>query len=144
MISIAPVVAAPCAQSEPDIIPARSSTTSARMKDMLTTLLAAVGDTSVKEDLLKGKKLGDTTYKVHLDGYNLMPALKGEGEWPRKEFLYWTDTGNTAALRYNDWKVTFPRQNAHGLQVWQEPLEELGAPVLCNLRTDRGDRTKVQ
>ena len=47
------------------------------------------------------------TYKVHLDGYNLMPALKGEAEWPRKEFLYWTDDGNVAALRYNNWKITF-------------------------------------
>jgi arylsulfatase A-like enzyme len=73
-----------------------------------------------------------------------MPALKGEGEWPRKEFLYWTDTGNIAALRYNDWKVTFPRQNAHGLQVWQEPLEELGAPVLCNLRTDPFERAEYE
>ena len=46
---------------------------------MLPTLLAAAGDTTVKEDLLKGRKVGDTTYKVHLDGYNLLPALKGEG-----------------------------------------------------------------
>ena len=48
-------------------------------EDMLTTLLAAAGDTTVKEDLLKGRKVGDTTFKVHLDGYNLLPALKGEG-----------------------------------------------------------------
>ena len=46
---------------------------------MLPTLLAAAGDTTVKEDLKKGQKVGDTTYKVHLDGYNLLPALKGEG-----------------------------------------------------------------
>ena len=64
---------------------------------------------------MKGKKVGDTTFKVHLDGYNLMPILKGEGDWPRKEFIYWTDDGNVAALRYNNWKVTFLKQNAHGL-----------------------------
>ena len=55
---------------------------------MIPTLLAAAGDTTVKEDLLKGKAVGATTFKVHLDGYNLIPALKGEGEWPRHEFVY--------------------------------------------------------
>jgi len=66
-------------------------------EDMLPTLLAAVGDSNVKEELLKGKKVGGRTYKVHLDGYNLLPALKGEAAWPRHEFLYWTDDGNVAA-----------------------------------------------
>jgi arylsulfatase len=69
-------------------------------EDMLATLLAAAGEPSVKEELLKGKKVGNMTYKVHLDGHNLMPALKGEAaEWPRHEFLYWTDDGSVAALR---------------------------------------------
>jgi arylsulfatase len=105
-------------------------------EDMLTTLLAAAGNANVKEELLTGKTVGGTTYKVHLDGYNLIPALKGEAEWPRKEFIYWTDDGSVAALRYNDWKVTFLRQNAHGLHVWLEPFEELRAPLLTNLRMD--------
>jgi arylsulfatase len=105
-------------------------------EDMLTTLLAAAGDTTVKEDLLKGRKVGETTYKVHLDGYNLLPALKGEGPWPRKEFIYWTDDGSVAALRYGNWKATFLRQNAEGLHVWQEPFTKLRAPMLTNLRMD--------
>ena len=109
-------------------------------EDMLPTLLAAVGDTGVKEELLKGKKVGNMTYKVHLDGYNLMPALKGEGEWPRHEFLYWTDDGNVAALRYNNWKITFLRQNAHGMHVWQAPFEQLRMPMVGNLRTDPFER----
>ena len=66
-------------------------------------LLAAAGDTTVKEDLLKGRQAIGRDYKVHLDGYNLMPFLSGDEETsPRKEFLYWTDDGNVAALRYND------------------------------------------
>ncbi|HYN78760.1 MAG TPA: sulfatase-like hydrolase/transferase, partial [Lamprocystis sp. (in: g-proteobacteria)] len=105
-------------------------------EDMLPTLLAAAGDTSVKENLLTGSTVGGMTYKVHLDGYNLLPALKGEGAWPRKEFLYWTDDGNVAALRYGNWKVTFLRQDAHGLKVWQEPFVALRAPMLTNLRMD--------
>jgi len=105
-------------------------------EDMLPTLMAAVGDTTVKEDLLKGKKVGNMTYKVHLDGYSLLPGLKGEGEWPRKEFLYWTDDGSVAALRYGDYKATFLRQDAHGMKVWQEPFVALRAPMLTNLRMD--------
>jgi arylsulfatase len=105
-------------------------------EDMLPTLLAAAGDTTVMEDLLKGRKVGDNTYKVHLDGYNLLPALRGEGQWPRKEFIYWTDDGSVAALRYANWKATFLRQDAHGLHVWQEPFVELRAPMLTNLRMD--------
>jgi arylsulfatase A-like enzyme len=109
-------------------------------EDMLPTLLAAVGDSNVKGELLKGKKVGDRTYKVHLDGYNLLPALKGEAAWPRHEFLYWTDDGNVAALRYNNWKITFLRQNAHGIHVWTTPFEVLRAPMLTNLRMDPFER----
>jgi arylsulfatase len=105
-------------------------------EDILTTLLAAAGNTNVKEELLKGKTVGGNTYKVHLDGYNLIPALKGEGEWLRQEFIYWTDDGSVAALRYGNWKATFLRQDAHGMHVWQEPFVALRAPMLTNLRMD--------
>ncbi|MBK9088224.1 MAG: arylsulfatase [Holophagales bacterium] len=113
-------------------------------EDWLPTFLAAAGDTTVKEDLLKGRKVGDTTFKVHLDGYNLLPALKGAAEWPRHEFLYWTDDGSVAALRYDNWKVTFLKQNAHGLHVWMQPFEELRAPLLGNLRTDPFERAEYE
>ena len=106
-------------------------------EDMLPTLLAAVGETNVKEDLLKGKKVGKRNYKVHIDGYNLLPALKGETkEWPREEFLYWTDDGSVAALRFNNWKVTFMRQDSHGVNVWRNPYTVLRAPMITNLRMD--------
>jgi arylsulfatase len=98
-------------------------------EDMFPTLLAAAGDTTAKEDLSKGTKVGGVTFKVHIDGYNLMPALKGKGDWPRHEFLYWTDDGDVAALRYNQWKITFLKQDAHGLDVWREPFIQLRAPT---------------
>ncbi len=113
-------------------------------EDMIPTLMAALGDTSVKDDLKKGKKVGSTEYKVHLDGYNLLPALKGEAEWPRKEFIYWTDGGSVAALRHNNWKATFLRQDAHGLHVWMEPFTELRAPMLTNLRMDPFERAHYE
>jgi arylsulfatase len=105
-------------------------------EDMLPTLVAAAGNPDAKEQLLKGAKLGDRSYKVHLDGYNLLPAFKGEGAWPRRDFIYWTDDGSVAALRYDNWKITFLEQQAHGLHVWQQPFVELRAPILNNLRMD--------
>jgi arylsulfatase len=109
-------------------------------EDMLPTLLAAVGDTTVADDLKKGRKVGNTTYKVHLDGYNLAPALKGEAAWPRREFIYWTDDGSVAALRYDNWKMVFLEQRGHGFDVWQEPFVALRLPKLFNLRTDPFER----
>ena len=109
-------------------------------EDMLSTLLAAAGEPDINEQLLKGKRVGGMNYKVHIDGYNLLPALKGEAEWPRKEFLYWTDDGQVAALRYNNWKATFLRQDAHGMDVWIMPYTTLRAPMLANLRMDPFER----
>jgi arylsulfatase A-like enzyme len=105
-------------------------------EDMLPTLLAAAGNPTAKQDLLKGAKVGGRDYRVHIDGYDLGPALKSGAEWPRKEFIYWTDDGSVAALRYGNWKATFLKQNAHGLHVWIEPFERLRAPLLTNLRMD--------
>ncbi len=113
-------------------------------EDMLTTLLAAAGDPNVKDELLKGKTVGSMTYKVHLDGYNLLPALKGEAAWPRHEFIYWTDDGSVAALRYDNWKITFLKQTAEGLHVWQKPFEQLRAPMLTNLRSDPFERAEYE
>jgi arylsulfatase len=109
-------------------------------EDMLPTLVAAAGGGDVKSELVKGRKIGNTSYKVHLDGYNLMPALQGQAEWPRKEFLYWSDDGNLAALRYGQWKLNFLVQNAHGLDVWQDKFEELRLPLLVTLRGDPFER----
>jgi arylsulfatase len=113
-------------------------------EDMLTTLLAAAGDPNVKEELLKGKQVGGMTYKVHLDGYDLGPALRGEAAWPRKEFIYWTDDGSVAALRYGNWKITFLEQPAEGLKVWQQPFTPLRAPALTNLRMDPFERAQQE
>jgi arylsulfatase len=110
-------------------------------EDLLPTMLAAAGDANVKEKLLKGgvSAIG-RSYKVHLDGYNLVPALKGEAKWPRAEFLYWTDGGQLAALRYDQWKIHFMEQRAHGFEVWSEPFVTLRLPALYTLRGDPFER----
>jgi arylsulfatase len=127
----------PCAIRWPGVIkPGTIINDIGAHEDMLTTLLVAAGDTTVKEDLLKGCKVGNMTYKVHLDGYDLAPAFKGQAAWPRKDFIYWTDDGSVAALRYTNWKISFLKQSAHGLHVWINPFEVLRAPIITNLRMD--------
>ena len=113
-------------------------------EDMLPTLVAAAGDTTATADLLKGRKIGDMTYKVHIDGYDLAPALKGEAAWSCKEFIYWTDDGSVAALRYGNWKMTFLEQKAEGLEVWQQPFTALRTPLLVNLRMDPFERAQEE
>src|SRR6266436_1589135 len=105
-------------------------------EDMLPTLMAAAGVPDVKEQLLKGMKVGDKTFKVHLDGYNLTDALAGRAPSPRKEFFYFNDDGSLVGLRYQQYKIVFAEQRAIGLDVWQDPFVPLRFPKLFNLRSD--------
>ncbi|MCK4758800.1 MAG: sulfatase-like hydrolase/transferase, partial [Candidatus Aminicenantes bacterium] len=77
-------------------------------EDMMPTLLAAAGDADIKEKLKKGYRVGKKTFKVHLDGYNMLPYFKGEvKESPRKEIFYFDQGGNLNAVRVLDWKLHF-------------------------------------
>jgi arylsulfatase A-like enzyme len=110
-------------------------------EDMLPTFLAAAGAPDVKTKLLSGLKAGDKTFKVHLDGYDLGPYLKGEQkESPRKEMLYWSDDGDLMALRYGNWKAVFKEQRAESFDVWSEPMVTLRVPKIFNLRSDPFER----
>jgi arylsulfatase len=127
----------PCLMRWPGVIkPGAICNEIASHEDMCATILAAAGEPDVAEKLLKGHQAIGRTYKVHLDSYDLGPALRGEAAWPRKEFLYWTDDGSVAALRYGNWKVSFLKQTAHGFDVWIHPFQELRAPLITNLRMD--------
>ncbi len=105
-------------------------------EDMLPTLMAAAGVPDVKERLLKGMKVGDKTFKVHLDGYDLTDALAGKAPSPRKEFFYFGDDGNLTAMRYQQYKVVFQEQRGEGADGWQEQYTTLRVPKVYNLRSD--------
>jgi arylsulfatase A-like enzyme len=105
-------------------------------EDMLPTLLAAAGAPNVKQELLKGMQVGDKTFKVHLDGYNVTDALAGKSSSPRNEFFYFNDDGSLVAMRYNQYKIVFAEQRAIGLGVWEEPFIPLRFPKLFNVRSD--------
>jgi arylsulfatase len=109
-------------------------------EDWLPTFLAAAGVPDIKERLMKGDQAGEKTFKVHLDGYDQTDLLAGKGPGKRKEFFYWTDDGNIAGLRYDQWKLVFMEQKAHGLKVWQNPLTVLRAPLIFSVRSDPFER----
>ena len=111
--------------------------------DLIPTFCAAAGEPDIVAKCLTGYQAGGKTFKVHLDGYNLMPFFRGEAkEAPRDEFLYWNDDGELVAIRFNDWKVVFKAQEHEGIDVWRREFTNLRAPKLFNLRADpfeRGD-----
>lgn len=113
--------------------------------DWLPTFLSAAGEPDVKGKLLEGHEAGDKTFKVHLDGYDLLPHLIGEtAESPRTSFFYFSDDGDLVALRYDNWKVVFMQQRVPGtLAVWSEPFVVTRIPYLYNLRTDPFERADI-
>ena len=113
--------------------------------DWLPTFLAVAGDTTTVDELKQGKVIGDRTYKVHIDGYNLLPYLTGEvDESPRKGLVYFSDDGDVLGIRYDNWKCVFMEQRTPGtLAVWLDPFIPLRAPKLYNLRTDPFERADI-
>ena len=113
--------------------------------DWLPTILAMAGDPDIKQKLLKGYTAGKKTFKVHLDGYNLLPYLtESEKKSPRKEFFYFSDDGDLLGLRYDNWKVVFAQQRQQGLlKLWGEPFVQTRVPWLYNLRTDPYERATI-
>jgi arylsulfatase len=113
--------------------------------DWLPTVLAVAGDTQVTDKLLKGYKVGDMTYKVHLDGYNLVPYLTGQAKKsPRESFFYINDDQQLVGLRYDNWKLVFMEQRVQGtLRIWAEPFVTLRIPKIFNIRTDPYERADI-
>ena len=110
-------------------------------QDWLATFLAAAGEPDISEKLLEGHQVGEKTFKVHIDGFNMLPYLVGEvEESPRRSFFYISDDGDILAIRYNDWKAVLMEQRAKTLLCWFEPFVPLRAPKIFNLRRDPFER----
>jgi len=113
--------------------------------DWLPTFLAAAGDPDIVEKLKQGHQVGDKTYRVHVDGFNLLPYLTGEvDKSPRNLFVYFSDDGDVLGVRFDNWKVVFMEQRVQGtMQIWAEPFVPLRLPKLFNLRTDPFERADI-
>jgi arylsulfatase A-like enzyme len=128
-----------------NIVPGAVSNEIVSGLDWLPTLLAVAGEPDIKGKLLKGHTAGDMTFKVHLDGYNLLPYLTGkEDRSPRKEFFYFDDDGELVGMRYENWKLVFAEQRAPGtMRVWAEPFTSLRLPKIFDLRADPYERADI-
>ena len=113
--------------------------------DWLPTLLSMAGDPDVTEELLEGHEANGRTFKVHLDGFNLIPYLTGEAEHvDRESFIYCNDDQQITGLRYDNWKFVFLEQRVEGtLRIWAEPFTPLRVPKIFNLRTDPFERADI-
>ncbi|MBW4698705.1 MAG: arylsulfatase [Aphanocapsa lilacina HA4352-LM1] len=113
--------------------------------DWLPTLLAAAGEPDINQKLLSGHSIGAKTFKIHLDGYNMLPYWTGEvDQSPRKAFFYFSDDGDLTALRYDNWKLVFMEQRVEGtLRIWAEPFVALRVPKIFNLLTDPYERADI-
>src|SRR5277367_1405908 len=123
--------------------------------DWFPTLLAAAGDTTVKDRLLKGSSFSGKNFKVHLDGCNQMPYLLGQQpRGSRDEFYYFDDDGDLVAMRFDflqpnattrtAWKIVFCEQRQPGqLDIWANPFTCLRLPRLFNLRMDPYEHAQI-
>jgi arylsulfatase len=132
----------PCVMRWPGVIkPGQVINEICSLQDFIPTFAAANDEPDLVEKVQKGYKIGNKTYKVHLDGFNLLPFLRGDlKESPRQGFLYWSDDGELLALRVKQWKVVFQEQRSTGLDVWREPFSKMRAPKIFNLRSDPFER----
>jgi arylsulfatase A-like enzyme len=113
--------------------------------DWLPTFLAAAGESDIATKLQTGHQAGAKTFKVYLDGYNLLPYLTGEEvNSPRNAYFYFSDDGDLVAIRYDNWKLVFLEHRARGtLRIWAEPFVSLRVPKIFNVRTDPYERADV-
>jgi arylsulfatase len=113
--------------------------------DWLPTFVSMAGDPEVIEKLKNGHEANGKLFKVHIDGYDLVPYLTGQVEKsPRPGFIYFDDDGDLVALRWDNWKIVFMEQRAPGtMRVWAEPFVPLRVPKLFNLRTDPYEHADV-
>jgi arylsulfatase len=126
----------PMAVKWPGVIPPGTTTGELMtMEDWMPTIMAQLGQPNLKDELLKGKKIGDRSYKVHLDGYDQTPILTKKGPSNRNEFFFFTET-TFHGVRFGEWKFLFTKQD-HWFRGVQE---ELTTPVITRLDLDPFER----
>jgi hypothetical protein len=104
----------------------------------MPTLVAAAGEPNIREKLMKGYAAGAKTWKIHPDGYNFLPYLKGEvAKGPRDTIYYFSQGGELNAVRWNDWKVNFAVTDGN---IATGVRESPGWPIIVNLRADPYER----
>ena len=102
-------------------------------EDLFVTLAAAAGMPGLKDELLTGKRMGDATYKVHLDGYNNLPLWTGSTDKSaRREFFYYDET-DLMAVRVDGWKLHIGVKHKGS---WFDEKSYPSVPYVVNLLMD--------
>ncbi len=97
----------------------------------------------MKKKIMEGVQLNGRKYKNYIDGHNQLDYLTGKSDKSvRKEFIYVTDEGQIACIRWGDWKSVYLENRGRGFGVWREPFTELRAPLIFNLRRDPYERAQ--
>jgi arylsulfatase len=104
--------------------------------DWFPTFLAAAGNTTITEDLLKGVKLGDRTYKNHLDGYNQLDLITGKTDKSARHEIFYLGESTVGAVRIDDYKYRFIDQP----DGWLGRKDHVDVPYITNLRLDPFER----
>lgn len=126
----------PCIVKWPGLVePGTTTGEMMAMEDWIPTIMAQLGDSDIKEDLLEGRKIGGQKYKVHLDGYDQTPILAQTGPSNRMEFFYFSET-TFHGVRYGEWKFLFTEQDKwfNGIQ------NKLVSPLITRLDLDPFER----
>ena len=107
-------------------------------EDWLPTLVAAAGgDANLPASLLKGVSANGKNFKVHLDGYNQLDYLTAKSPTGfRHEFVYFNDDGDLVAYRDERYKYNFSVQYAKRMDIWRDPMTNLRAPIMIDLKSD--------
>jgi arylsulfatase len=105
--------------------------------DWFPTFLAAAGNTTITDDLLKGVKIGDRTYKNHLDGYNQLDLITGKTDKSARHEIFYLGESSVGAVRIDDYKYSFIQQP----QGWLGQKVHMDVPTITNLRLDPFERT---
>ena len=113
-------------------------------EDWVPTLTAAAGSPTSRRSCCRATMPAARASRCTSTATTSATCFAGKGPDKRREFFYWTDDGNLAGLRYDQYKAVFMEQKAHGLEVWMQPLVPLRAPKLFNLRSDPFERAEEE
>ena len=102
-------------------------------EDLYVTLAAAAGLPNLKDELLTGKKMGEMTYKVHLDGYNNMAHWTGQSEKSARREIFYYDETDLMAVRVDAWKMHIGVKHTGS---WFDEKAYPSVPYLVNLLMD--------
>jgi arylsulfatase len=102
-------------------------------EDVFATLAAAAGLPNLSAELRAGKKMGDATYRVHLDGYNNLAYWTGQSEQSARHEIFYYDETDLMALRVDYWKMHI---GVKKYGSWWNEKYYSSVPLLINLAMD--------